>query len=72
MAWSKEPPTEEGWYWHWDSELKIMGCRRFFKHKGELLVIFWHNDGPGAVNPAIDTWYWLGPIEIPEPPEEKK
>lgn len=57
--WSTDPPTEDGWYWAYDSR------------DGKVEMIFYGNE-PELVwidRLVLELYtHWLGPLPKPEPP----
>lgn len=62
--WSAEPPTEPGWYWvvyGEDDDIRIA----YFKDRHHAFL----GDGGADVMPE-NIYHWLGPLPIPDQPEE--
>jgi len=65
FQWTTEPPTQEGWYWGF--------------HKNKTVYMFWvglDDDNilmayfNGYPVPFESHTHWLGPLPVPEPPNE--
>jgi hypothetical protein len=73
MMWQTEPPTQEGWYWSYNSNSTLLNeepkavfvYSDKWQHDGALIVY----DG-GAYRVKNYATHWLGPIPAPEPPKE--
>ena len=58
MEWTKEAPTETGWYWYLN-ELRdtpvVIWCGRYFK---DMHV------------PSVKCEFFMGPLPVPDKPED--
>lgn len=74
-GWTKEKPSREGYYWYKDASAfpdrtRILELiHRTYSHESQLEAYY-----PGISDPVplleLKGGYWLGPIEIPEGPQE--
>ncbi len=67
MEWTTEPPTKPGWYWHCDPERD--GETQVFEVWLESGTL-WLSDYGEFV--AVSRMYgrWMGPLDVPDPPEK--
>ena len=65
--WTRERPTEAGWYWFWVDELK--GKQPWMRRvrRGENGTLYVGNSFIPVEHGAPDYW-WYGPITPPAPP----
>jgi hypothetical protein len=63
MRWTKDKPTEQGWYWLKENSYLKPRIVRLTRHDGSLFVNVWDPVGE-------KDGYWYGPIEEPEGPED--
>ena len=72
MTWTKEPPTEPGWYWKREiREGRIMSSEMVeveIAESGEVLYTY-HADYDGAFRSTPGWNEWAGPIPEPQEPE---
>ncbi len=70
MIWTKEAPTQTGWYWATDFEAEQIGhpvCVEVVKRSGEeRLCVFIPGDEYDWS--TSDFIHWLGPIDVPKLP----
>ena len=61
LEWTTEPPTEGGWYWirYPDGEI---ACVEVFYSLGNM-----ETDSDYVLDTVT---HWLGPLPVPEPPED--
>lgn len=77
MEWTKEKPTEPGWYWLIE-ELKKdknptmarMAVHHYDGNKTQLIFKRISDIGVQSLEELRGKNDWLGPIEVPEPPKE--
>lgn len=66
LKWTTETPTIEGWYW----------ARTYVGVKEKIFVVEMRQTGIFITNaecpfPTSMFTHWLGPLPVPEPPDEK-
>jgi hypothetical protein len=64
LAWSREKPTREGWYW-----LRLPGAAKqveFIMRDHENEVSKWYVEGAEEWEPILDGREWAGPIPEPQ------
>jgi hypothetical protein len=68
LAWSKEPPTLAGWYWHRRGDDFVPQCVRVRSEDGQpFLPLFAHFAGSGVLTPLEQVGgEWCGPLEEPK------
>lgn len=64
LAWTREKPTEPGWYWFHQDGVGIAGITEIYPAFGRLLMF----EGDGSSVDLIEKCKWAGPI--PEPAEQ--
>ena len=71
FKWKTAPPTKPGWYWARDKETFLQIVRVFLAD---------HGNAGNRLEVWLDTYeseelsdytHWLGPLPVPEPPDEK-
>ena len=73
MEWTKDKPTEQGWYFTYRLVGGICGSWVAITcvwktWDGE--VVYDLQDDSWPMDKAPDDVYWAGPIDLPEPPKE--
>lgn len=76
LAWKRERPTEAGMYWIYHAlppQVKIETrpmLADLVRIDDELWLIADFGDYKLTENDGPEPFYWLGPIQVPEPPKE--
>lgn len=79
--WTTEPPTQEGWYWVYSEPEIAYGVNRdkLVKQEPETRLYYFNghiwqfSPDDYEYTPMHEPFfkYWLGPLPLPEPPQEK-
>lgn len=76
MEWTREKPTQEGWYWACRNKGKprLIEVRKakWGWCEGKLAVWIWREDGYPVTSLPKHVWWWLGPIPQPTPPTNEE
>lgn len=76
LVWTKEPPTEPGWYWARTKQeyprvamVYVDGAAPFLEMKASLE---WGGSPSSHIGRPYHVWQWAGPIPQPTEPEGEK